>query len=935
MQKKLYIYILFFFLVGKIGFGQSRNVVQATVKVNFQTREIVVKQKLLYNNFSNDTLRELVLNDWNNAFSSKETQLSKRFSDEFVRSYYYASDFDLGKTTILQCTTSEGNTLEHYRKLAMLDFLFIRLEKPLLPNQSLAFNLEYILKIPSSKFTGYGFSENKLELKEWLLLPAEYIGSDFLLQSNENLQDITNALHQFQIKFENLSGYNILSNLNTSSETTNVVLEGQTRNVTVVIADNLKFLEIKNTTNEIVTDLLDNKLDDFQQLSVIQKISSFVNQKCGYYPTKIFISNTAYKKNPFYGLNQLPSVLSPFPNDFQYELKFLKTYLETYFTENIQIDQRNQGWLSNAMAMYVFIEYINHFYPNLTMVGKYSKYGILKQYYASELDFNAQLYYVYLFMARRNLDQPTSTPKDELIKFNEKIASRYKAGMDMKYLSELIGKENLEQAFREFLLLNQQRFTTQNDFVHLIKNNTKNQVDIDHFFDEVIHSRKQIDYSLVNIKRSKDSIYLKINNRAEAQIPMPLYSLKDKEIKLESWLEIPPKKDTILAFDKQNKQFVLNHYHTVPEYNRRNNYIYNRGLFQKFKPLRFSFYRDFEDARYNQIFYMPEFDYNLYNGFSPGINLTNKSLIRRPLTLTFNPNYSFKQNKLVGSMYFAYENILRQGNLYSVSYSLSANHYNYTYDATYTRIIPSVLFKIRQPLFRENKHQAVQMRYVSVFREKSKYTTSENEQDYSIFNLRYVNSLLEITKNVNFQIDFQLSDLFGKISSEIEFRKLYNKRQLNVRFYGSSFTHRATSSGYFDIATNRSTDYLFDYGYYGRSETSGFFAQQYITTEGGFKSKVTPFVNQWLVSSNLSFNVWNWVELYTDFGLLKNKHHSVEFIYDSGIRLNFLTDYFELYFPIYSNLGLEITQPNYLEHIRFVITIAPHSLGKLITRKWF
>ena len=146
--------------------------------------------------------------------------------------------------------------------------------------------------------------------------------------------------------------------------------------------------------------------------------------------------------------------------------------------------------------------------------------------------------------------------------------------------------------------------------------------------------------------------------------------------------------------------------------------------------------------------------------------------------------------------------------------------------------------------------------------------------------------------------------------------------------------YRSTTSDFFSFATDRPTDYLFDYNYYGRSESSGFFSQQLIMAEGGFKSKLTPYANQWMLATNASFNVWNWVELYGDVGFIKNKYQSPEFLYDSGIRLNLVTDYFEVYFPMYSNLGWEVGQPDYAERIRFVLTIAPNTLINLFTRKW-
>jgi hypothetical protein len=69
--------------------------------------------------------------------------------------------------------------------------------------------------------------------------------------------------------------------------------------------------------------------------------------------------------------------------------------------------------------------------------------------------------------------------------------------------------------------------------------------------------------------------------------------------------------------------------------------------------------------------------------------------------------------------------------------------------------------------------------------------------------------------------------------------------------------------------------------------------------------------------------------------LLKNKGQNEQFVYDNGIRLNLVTDYFELYFPVYSNNGWEISQPKYNEKIRFIITFSPKTLVTLFTRKWF
>jgi len=85
----------------------------------------------------------------------------------------------------------------------------------------------------------------------------------------------------------------------------------------------------------------------------------------------------------------------------------------------------------------------------------------------------------------------------------------------------------------------------------------------------------------------------------------------------------------------------------------------------------------------------------------------------------------------------------------------------------------------------------------------------------------------------------------------------------------------------------------------------------------------------------MSSTIWKYVQGYADIGIVKNKSNSMKFVYDSGIRINLVTDYFEVYFPIYSNLGWEIGNPNYDEKIRFVFTADPKSLLGLFRRKWY
>ena len=907
------------------------------VRLKSDEATFVIYQELTFENTAAIPLKRIVLNDWNNAFSSKNSALARRFSDEFLRSFYYAPQSDLGKTTLYSLTDTNHQPLEYYRPDNQIDLIEVVPKQHLQPGEKYTIYLHYEVKLPHEKFTRYGFDTNgRIEIRDWLLFPARVENNEFLRYSNENLNDAPNALTHFTINLTTDQSFEITSNLQTEKKADNLFyLTGTNINsVHLAIEPKTTFRSFKNSRIEVETNLFDSNIDEFGTAIIIDKIVSFTHNRLGASnQEKIIVSDTDYRKNPFYGLNQLPAFLRPFPDTFLYELKFLKTYTENYIKSSLVIDFRKDNWIANAIEMYLIMEYLEEYYPDMKMLGNISNLQILSGFYGTKMNFKDQFYYLYLMMARRNLDQPTGSPKNELIKFNEQIAGKYKAGLDLKYLEDFLESGVLDQSVREFFALNQLRPTSEVDFKSILESKTTK--NIDWYFDQVVHSRNVIDYKISKVKKNRDSIVFTLKNKGEATVPVSVFGVKDDEIIFKNWYENISTDSTFTVKNENYDRLIVNYDQKIPEYNMRNNSKSLKGFFSQNRPLKLTFFKDFEDPSKNQLFYLPDFRYNLYNGFAPGIRLSNKSMLRKPFVFDVAPLYSFTQQTIVGSSYIGFENLIREGNLYSVNYGLQANYYHYAPDAAYTRIIPSVLFRIREPNFRDNKRQSVYVRHVNVLREKSDFATALKNENYSVFNLRYTNFQQEITNHFSFQTDVQLSNLFGKLSSEIEFRRLYNNnRQLNVRFFAGMFTYRNTTSDFFSFATDRPTDYLFDYNFYGRSETSGFFSQQYITTEGGFKSKLTPYANQWIASTNISFNIWNWIEVYSDLGFVKNKYSSAEFLYDSGIRLNLVTDYFEVYFPMYSNLGWEVGQPNYHEHIRFVVTIAPNTLINLVTRKW-
>nr|WP_321234119.1 metalloprotease [uncultured Psychroserpens sp.] len=929
-----------------LAFGQ--NTIDLKASVDVDTKTIKINQRITYQNNSNDTLSVIYLNDWNNAYSTKKTPLAKRFTEEFNDKFHFAKSEQRGFTIITTLEDQNANALEFSTLEAHPDVVEVNLKTPLLPNESYDIRLVYDVILPDDNFTGYGISpENDFNLKYWYITPTVYDG-EWQYYSNKNLDDlyIPNADLIFEIEFP--LNYQLISELNTLNvkQTLNkqtFFLHGKNRVNTHLILtkfSQFKFVQTDNFT--VFSDLPSDGLPSEEKAIITDKITRFITEQLGEYPhERLLITKNDYKKDPLYGLNQLPDFILPFPDNFQYELKLLKTALNNYLENTLLINPRKDYWLRDGMQIYYLMKYVEIYYPDTKLLGKLANVWGIRSFHAADLGYNDQFNLFYMQMARTNRDQSLTTSKDSLLKFNSNIAGKYKAGIGLRYLDDFVNADVLETTILEYLKTNQTKITNSNHFKNLLKSKTSK--DINWFFTDYIDSRKKIDFKIKTIEKTEDSVTITIKNKRDNTMPVSLFTLSNDSILSKSWIEnIGEYKSLTIPKDSLDK-LALNYDNVLPEFNLRDNYKSLKGSFLTNKPFQFRLFKDIEDPYYNQVFIMPQAEFrNIYDGLTLGAKFYNKSVLRKKLNYRFAPVYATKSKSITGSSSVFYTHYLDDMDLFNITYGFNAKYNSFAEDSFVTILTPSVSFSFRDnDNFRSNQRRFLNLRYVGISREVGENAIIEDldEPDYNVVNLRYVNTNPGLVDFYKWFYDVQFANNFGKVAVNYEYRKLSeNNRQFNLRLFAGTFLYNNTdpNSDYFSFALDRPTDYLFDYNYLGRSEDSGIFSQQIIIAEGGFKSKLeTPFANQWMTTANVSTTIWKYIEAYGDIGLVKNKGFNAAFVYDSGIKIDLVTDYFELYFPVYSNLGWEIGQPNYDQKIRIKFTVDPQVLLGLFRRKWY
>ena len=588
----------------------------------------------------------------------KNTGLANRFAEEFKKSLHLAKNDERGSTTIVSAVDDDYRGMT-WKRTQEKDIIGLNLNKSLIPNESAKFFITYTVKLPSNKFTSYGYDNSgQYYLKDWYLTPAVYDGK-WRLYSNKNLEDQYTDAANTTIDFsypKNLylaSNYLVLNNAKVANGQYAQLIGVNQKNCEIILSTKKKFTTHVTERMTIVTDIESSKFDKISQGISINRVTDFVSNNLGEYPHPyLLVSEIDYAKSPLYGLSQLPSFIRPYDEQFQFELKFLKTALNTILEKSLYLNPRKDQWLKDALVNYLMISYVDAYYPDQKLLGKLSKIWGVRSFHLAKMNFNEQYPLLSMFMARKNLDQPLATPNDSLLWFNQKIANRYKAGLGFSYLANYIGKDKVDTSIKSFFKHYKLSKVKTIDFESILKRSTPK--DVDWFFKDYITSAERIDFKIKDVKKTDDSLIVTIKNKTGINTPISLFGMRNDSVISKYWFSNITNEGTFTIPRDGEDRLVLNYDHKIPEFNQRDNWKSLGGFLSSNKKVKLTFFKDLENPYYNQIFYVPVVSFNIYDGWSPGMRIHNKTFLERPFVYDFSPSYALREKAFVGYGKFNY-----------------------------------------------------------------------------------------------------------------------------------------------------------------------------------------------------------------------------------------------------------------------------------------
>ena len=796
----------------------------------------------------------------------------------------------------------------------------------------ISFNFE--MGLPDAGFTGNGLAENAIHIIDLLPRPAAYLAGKWILRPITYNFDHCQSRDKIHLELNTPPYLQVISNLTEQEHSiaengNKYVFSGNSRNLQFHLAP--QFYQFNLDANHKLYSLQEDS-------SLASNVSLLSTQANRYYKSELNDSLNYYqkifylaKKKGEYQSEELLCLETP-KDPFDLISDLVQAQAESFFRYHQSIDGFKEPWIARGIPYFFKYDFIRQYYPQKRWIP-FSNFILDRLFAFDEFDYAYQNRFLFLFLQRQGLDQAPNSTVAELSRLNYEAVVQAKTYLNLAHLQAYTGELNFKRSLALYCSSADKLADAQS-----LKNafNYFERRDLNWFFDKTVKSAEIYDYQVRDYEHCATVSTASVYNTGDLAVPYSITGFKDGTAIITEWFDGHEGLRSVQLYHDDFDKIVINAHLSHAEFNQKNNTYYDRWLLPRMEPLSFQFYNSFEAPEATQVFYMPTLYYNAYDKLLIGASLSNRSfLVQKPFEYNLIPEYSTGTSKLTGSVSFRYNHTLPKNNFFrQFQIGLYGRYYHYDRDLAYSRISPTINFRIRKPNPRSPYIQSIRLRGVIVERELASdfdgHLNQLSSASFSVFNANYRLEKTDILKPLIFRFHLETADKFGKLFTEVDQRwMLPNKRWLIWRSFAGYFLYnRFAADGiddnFYSFGLSGTPDYLFDYYLIGRSDQTGIWSRQFFTSDGGFKSASQVFSDEYMLSTSLSLPIYGLLGLFGDYAITEEGQY-----WDYGVRLALLTDFVEVYLPIQNQSRNFYSEANYLSNIRFVLDL---DLGNIINR---
>lgn len=935
------------------------------VALNDVTNELNAHEKIEYINNSPNTISEIYMHLWPNAYKNNSTALAKQFLEKGETKFNYSKEEDRGFISGIDFKVN-GEAVKFVYDSANIDMGKIVLNTPLAPGQKLIITTPFHVKIPIGIFSRLGHMGQQYQITQWYPKPAVYDANGWNAMPYLNQGEFYSEFGSFDVSItlpENyvvgatgdlVDGEKEIAWLKEKAKITESIREfNKDDNSFPASSANLKTLRYKQSnvhdfawfadkryhvlTGEVELPESKRKVSTWVMFTnaeahLWKKSMAYVNDALYYYS----LWNGDYPYNQCTAVDgalsagggmEYPNVtvIGTSGNDLILETTIMHEVGHNWFYGILGSNERMHPWMDEGMNSFNELRYMRKKYPNLRLLDEFAPRLSGNFFDIGHYKQKAQYELSYLINARGNLDQKIELPAAQYTELNYGGIVYSKTALVLDYLMAYIGEEKMNKIMHRYFDTFKFKHPQPNDFRKIVEQETDKPTTW--FFDGLINSTKKLDYKICAVKEGKELNEITVKNVNDIKGPVCISALNDGKVIINVWYDG--------FYGKQKLGFPPGNYDSykidglleMPEINRKNNTIRTSGLFKKVEPIHFQFLGSIENPNKTQICYLPVVGYNVNNSFMPGIAIYSNPFPQKKLECFLMPLYSTGTSDYAGQASIAY-NWFPNNDFQNIRLSCEAMKYALGDPYEYLKFVynPITLYKVAPEIFVELKKssprspvkQNLVLRNINVVEEyllSSTVKSTINELAYNMENST-------VLTPYSLDVVMQQHRVFMKLFAEFNYRFAYKKKGkgFDIRLFAGKFIYNNGGDYRYGFGMEGGSDYTFDQVLMGRNSTGGVFENQLIPTDGGFKHQTgLSYSNNWLTSVHIQSSIPKTpLAFYASAGATDINN---SFVYETGVALVIIPKVFEVYFPLYLNNKTPYSSKIYTQYIRFALNL--------------
>ena len=668
---------------------------QIEVKLNDRTHELYGFEALTYQNNSPQTLTEIYMHIWPNAYKNKETALAKQLKRNEGDKIGKADANDLGYIDSLNFMVN-GVTVNWEYSANDQDIVIIHLANGLAPGESLFLTTPFKVKVPSGSISRLGHVGQSYQITQWYPKPAVYDQNGWNAMPYLNQGEFYSEFGSFDVKITVPANYVVgaTGELQTESEITflNQKVEDTKKKLDKLVAtrsngsknfpesaSEWKTLHYKQDRVHDFAWFADKRFLVLKGEVVLPHSKETVTTWAMFTPqnANLWANSLEYLHDGTYyyslwngdypykhvtaidgtisagGGMEYPmiTVIGNASSKEELEVVIVHEVGHNWFYGILGSNERVHGWMDEGLNTLNEMRYVQTKYPDNTRFSDMVAGG---RFHLNDLDHHDSGDITYRTLASFGLDQPLETHSDDFSSLNYGAIMYQKTGVVFFYLMDYLGPEKFDEAMSAYYQLWKFKHPQPADLQKTLETYTGK--DLSWLFKDLIQTTKHIDYKITSVKPMlKTGSEVKLKNPGQVNGPIEVNVYGEKGLLETRWAEPGAKQLYVNTPYSEITKVEIDRANDIPELNRQNNLWIKDQLFHKVEPLRMEFmFGDHEKDR-STIFWMPMLGGNAYDGLMAGVTFHNIGLAPRKFTYLLSPMLSTARLRPAGIAEFSYQ----------------------------------------------------------------------------------------------------------------------------------------------------------------------------------------------------------------------------------------------------------------------------------------